>query len=112
MKRPLNFFFFFSSRRRHTRLQGDWSSDVCSSDLERRADALLVGEATIGPEAMLAEEVAVVAEEEDDRVVELARALERLEEHAHALVHRGHHARTQPHLLLAPGVDRRVELPC
>src|SRR5256885_12462016 len=24
---------FFSSRRRHTRLQGDWSSDVCSSDL-------------------------------------------------------------------------------
>src|SRR6266566_1645565 len=28
-----SFFFFFSSRRRHTRLQGDWSSDVCSSDL-------------------------------------------------------------------------------
>src|SRR6266446_7957298 len=27
-------FFFFSSRRRHTSLQGDWSSDVCSSDLE------------------------------------------------------------------------------
>src|SRR5256885_8264558 len=27
-------FFFFSSRRRHTRLQGDWSSDVCSSDLK------------------------------------------------------------------------------
>src|SRR5256885_3494033 len=26
-------FIFFSSRRRHTRLQGDWSSDVCSSDL-------------------------------------------------------------------------------
>src|SRR5688500_8651775 len=25
--------FFYSSRRRHTRLQGDWSSDVCSSDL-------------------------------------------------------------------------------
>src|SRR5215467_475575 len=29
----MNIFFFFSSRRRHTRLQGDWSSDVCSSDL-------------------------------------------------------------------------------
>src|SRR5256885_8790002 len=27
--------FFFSSRRRHTRLQGDWSSDVCSSDLRK-----------------------------------------------------------------------------
>src|SRR5207248_8043046 len=29
----LFFFFFFSSRRRHTRSYGDWSSDVCSSDL-------------------------------------------------------------------------------
>src|SRR5262249_59933487 len=27
--------FFFSSRRRHTRLVSDWSSDVCSSDLEK-----------------------------------------------------------------------------
>src|SRR5690348_17916496 len=26
--------FFFSSRRRHTRWTGDWSSDVCYSDLE------------------------------------------------------------------------------
>src|SRR5699024_11501140 len=26
-------FFFFSSRRRHTRSKRDWSSDVCSSDL-------------------------------------------------------------------------------
>src|SRR5437879_13425589 len=26
--------FFFSSRRRHTRYIGDWSSDVCSSDLD------------------------------------------------------------------------------
>src|SRR5690348_14789191 len=30
----LCFFFFFSSRRRHTRWTGDWSSDVCSSDLQ------------------------------------------------------------------------------
>src|SRR5687768_635596 len=29
------FFFFFSSRRRHTRCSRDWSSDVCSSDLNR-----------------------------------------------------------------------------
>src|SRR5256885_5358831 len=29
--------FFFSSRRRHTRLQGDWSSDVCSSDLSSQS---------------------------------------------------------------------------
>src|SRR5688572_31465378 len=30
-------FFFFSSRRRHTRFDCDWSSDVCSSDLRARA---------------------------------------------------------------------------
>src|SRR3989449_85250 len=29
-------FFFFSSRRRHTRCSRDWSSDVCSSDLDAR----------------------------------------------------------------------------
>src|SRR2546430_17409188 len=28
------FLFFFSSRRRHTRFDCDWSSDVCSSDLK------------------------------------------------------------------------------
>src|SRR5207248_4434615 len=28
--------FFFSSRRRHTRSYGDWSSDVCSSDLWKK----------------------------------------------------------------------------
>src|SRR2546430_5645647 len=34
-----HFFFFFSSRRRHTRFDCDWSSDVCSSDLN---DVLLL----------------------------------------------------------------------
>src|SRR6266581_6081099 len=37
------YFFFFSSRRRHTRWTGDWSSDVCSSDL----DAAHEGEAPV-----------------------------------------------------------------
>src|SRR5256885_2272397 len=40
-------FFFFSSRRRHTRLQGDWSSDVCSSDLlqvHQLAEGLVYGD--------------------------------------------------------------------
>src|SRR2546429_4170360 len=31
-------FFFFSSRRRHTRCSRDWSSDVCSSDLDLTFD--------------------------------------------------------------------------
>src|SRR5256886_11415808 len=35
--RRVSAFFFFSSRRRHTRFDCDWSSDVCSSDLH--ADA-------------------------------------------------------------------------
>src|SRR5215510_13062202 len=42
------FFFFFSSRRRHTRWPRDWSSDVCSSDLEGIA---LIGESQLGPVA-------------------------------------------------------------
>src|SRR5574337_799074 len=33
--------FFFSSRIRHTRLSGDWSSDVCSSDLVEASPALV-----------------------------------------------------------------------
>ena len=36
--------FFFSSRRRHTRLVSDWSSDVCSSDLIRPFADLMVRE--------------------------------------------------------------------
>src|SRR5256886_7882286 len=38
--RPM--LFFFSSRRRHTRFDCDWSSDVCSSDLEAQLDGLRV----------------------------------------------------------------------
>src|SRR6478672_5848994 len=34
--------FFFSSRRRHTRSDRDWSSDVCSSDLIRSADVVVL----------------------------------------------------------------------
>src|SRR2546422_8350222 len=37
------FFFFFSSRRRHTRCSRDWSSDVCSSDLNDAGVANRVG---------------------------------------------------------------------
>src|SRR5216684_7914369 len=37
------FFFFFSSRIRHTRCSRNWSSDVCSSDLNRLPLALIAG---------------------------------------------------------------------
>src|SRR5256886_13281653 len=40
------YFFFFSSRRRHTRFDCDWSSDVCSSDLiTEKGDPKFVGAA-------------------------------------------------------------------
>src|SRR5256886_4070141 len=39
-------FFFFSSRRRHTRFDCDWSSDVCSSDLGRGRVVLTATSAT------------------------------------------------------------------
>src|SRR5438876_778337 len=55
------FFFFFSSRRRHTRWTGDWSSDVCSSDL-------LVGERLSQVDLALRELVGGgVGEEQDTR---------------------------------------------
>src|SRR6267143_4125492 len=46
-------FFFFSSRRRHTRWNCDWSSDVCSSDLDGEQDRT-------GPHEYRQEEAAVI----------------------------------------------------
>src|SRR5688572_32673605 len=37
-------FFFFSSRRRHTRFDCVWSSDVCSSDLGTEERTILIVE--------------------------------------------------------------------
>src|SRR2546427_1435173 len=53
------FFFFFSSRRRHTRFDCDWSSDVCSSDLLSFRDefcAMLPGSEVLARHAFLFEE--------------------------------------------------------
>src|SRR2546426_5280782 len=55
--------FFFSSRRRHTRLQGDWSSDVCSSDLELQREhglALIFITHNLGIVARMCDRVAVM----------------------------------------------------
>src|SRR3712207_8525068 len=45
--------FFFSSRRRHTRYWRDWSSDVCSSDLELYALHGLLDDVGHGEEGAL-----------------------------------------------------------
>src|SRR5256886_5404724 len=42
------FFFVFSSRRRHTRFDCDWSSDVCSSDLVELLAELGLGRSIVG----------------------------------------------------------------
>src|SRR5256885_12248887 len=63
-RQRMSLFFFFSSRRRHTRLQGDWSSDVCSSDLELVGKVIdAVAEADAGEELPGARGCAVVAAE-------------------------------------------------
>src|SRR3712207_4553614 len=67
-------FIFFSSRRRHTRYWRDWSSDVCSSDLEEAllanweqdglgADGVVTGSATVAgrPVAVMANDPTVKA---------------------------------------------------
>src|SRR5690606_41101348 len=58
-------FFFFSSRRRHTRFSRDWSSDVCSSDLNNTR--------ALVPEA-LAEEITETAARAADDLKERQRA--------------------------------------
>src|SRR5690349_22223969 len=45
-------YFFFASRRRHTRSLRDWSSDVCSSDLDFQA-ALGVEVAALPPDEVI-----------------------------------------------------------
>src|SRR5256885_5093492 len=81
-------FFFFSSRRRHTRLQGDWSSDVCSSDLyellqidltrpPRQTDVIVVKQALLsmfGMAAPVDERALFLREPVDLRGKEIGRA--------------------------------------
>src|SRR5438876_12028947 len=69
--------FFLSSRRRHTRWTGDWSSDVCSSDLSRGPH----------PDEHLHEVGAAQAEEGDAGLAEIGRASCREREEISVVVH-------------------------
>src|SRR6266516_4177755 len=64
--------FFFSSRRRHTRSYGDWSSDVCSSDLPPHV-LHGVDDALHSPQS-IADAPAVAAADEAAGVVDRARS--------------------------------------
>src|SRR6266446_4288409 len=82
------YLFFFSSRRRHTRLQGDWSSDVCSSDLRGRSLWMIIGfpEPHVREALLRALRAHLVLEDrKDDDVPALAPVRLRLAQHAFLL---------------------------
>src|SRR6266702_5995733 len=72
-----SFFFFFSSRRRHTRWPRDWSSDVCSSDLDLPPPVPGCGSCA-ARDAVIAEQGEKITEQER-AIGELRRAAARLE---------------------------------
>src|SRR5438093_6287920 len=89
--------FFFSSRRRHTRLVSDWSSDVCSSDLEYHS---LQG--AFGRRATIEQAKGILMAR---HAIDADRAFEMLRDHSQ---HNGHklvdiaQAIVDSHLLLLP----------
>src|SRR5256885_16546031 len=88
--------FFFSSRRRHTRLQGDWSSDVCSSDLaarnRQRIERVLRQPRQQGHRAL----AGPAAQEEQERPLAFIQALQRLHVRAATLGERERSTRRRP----------------
>src|SRR5688500_20133068 len=73
-------YFFFSSRRRHTRLQGDWSSDVCSSDLRQLVRIDVVERLRVTHRSELVRELVQASQSAQLRECSLQRELFRSEE--------------------------------
>src|SRR5206468_7891828 len=71
--------FFFSSRRRHTRSDRDWSSDVCSSDLTR--NHYVSGQGEIGLRVKLGERLGIGAKNELTGVLQQQRDANGGDEH-------------------------------
>src|SRR3546814_11928261 len=69
-------FFFFKQKTAYEMRISDWSSDVCSSDLDVRR---LFHIGVLGPDAMVAEMIAMVAPQDDDGVVGKPFAFERFQ---------------------------------
>src|SRR6266567_3721701 len=61
-------YFFFSSRRRHTRFDCDWSSDVCSSDLRSPLTATIGLPSKVPPKSSTAILAAATERSEERRV--------------------------------------------
>src|SRR5205085_3703909 len=77
--------FFFSSRRRHTRFDCDWSSDVCSSDLERLT-SLPIWDIAVQTEGKAGLRVRTYGEQISDALLAKAVALNAFEESRHKRV--------------------------
>src|SRR6266480_8005423 len=103
-------FFFFSSRRRHTRLTCDWSSDVCSSDLPtcsfRRVGALdrRAGELFVDSELRLLQRRRI-AVGRDDLVVDQGELLTRSRSLTLPIPHAGIEAALCQELVMAAALD-------
>src|SRR5256885_15304989 len=83
------YFFFFSSRRRHTRLQGDWSSDVCSSDLCTGASEGSCVQAAVGQDVLTRHVACVRAAQEGTDGAEFIGRAEAAGRHL-GLLHQAH----------------------
>ena len=77
-------FFFFSSRRRHTRYIGDWSSDVCSSDLSNDRMEYTV----IGDPVNLASRLAGIAKSDQIIILEEFFRQNNIEQRINAIPHK------------------------
>src|SRR5262245_65930477 len=94
------------ARRRNVERQGELrhhgarGNERWVAHEERRADALLIGEAALRAQRMFAKKIPVVAEKHYTRVLKHALARQRGEEHANALIYRSHHRRATAHLFL------------
>src|SRR5206468_5325638 len=64
------FFFFFSSRRRHTRSDRDWSSDVCSSDLDIRRTSVRLFYSSTEPAVFTSPVGRLTMRDERERIAE------------------------------------------
>src|SRR5256885_5035254 len=101
-------FFFFSSRRRHTRLQGDWSSDVCSSDLDPDVFRAWLPDAVLLPIDRSAAAAMIRRDDEGSRIAIRRQALQGLPElrdepieYVRAVQHQVVAARVRPVVSLA-----------
>src|SRR5688500_1737433 len=101
--------FFFSSRRRHTRLQGDWSSDVCSSDL--RDDRVNLADiSNVGQRVRIEQhEIGELAHLDGAKRIELAGELRRKSRRAHEGVHGRHSDLVDEVAQLIPQTEPRVD---